>query len=167
MSKVRKVLLCPNQIFVTFLYFHPLNLLFNRPALTLQMYWMKNAMNFWHFVGLMCTHTLQCIFKRQLSVHRLTTQLPTSKTFPPGAHLLSPSCEPAASSRCCFYPVSKPQLVQVCVQLGCQVPVKLKQTWPPVPSMQREDQNLSCITPPRGLPSQSVNQTEEKLTCFP
>lgn len=46
-----------------------------------------------------------------------------------------------------FSPISKPQLVQVCAQLCCQFIVKLKQTWPPVPSMQQENQNQTYIMP--------------------
>lgn len=65
-----------------------------------------------------------------------------------------------------FSPISKPQLVQVCAQLCCQFIVKLKQTWPPVPSMQQENQNqTSCLS--LVFPSQPVNQPDEKLTCCP
>ena len=95
---------------------------------------------------LTCCEIAQFIFKR----HSRRAELPASETFPPAA-FLSKFCKPIYVSvpipplgllwttsqywDVALSPVSKPQLVQVCVQLGCQVLLKIKQTRTPVPSM--------------------------------
>lgn len=77
------------------------------------------------------------------------------------ADLLSPSCQPAANLRCCIYSISKPQLVQLCVQLGCQPPhnIKTNMTTCQAHAARTQNQTYVVVFP-------AVERTEEKTDIF-